>query len=83
MVNNVGNVTIGVAAEFAEFVSGLTKAQAEAEKWARNVQNTIKDAGDRVGDSLRSMAAAVGIAFSVEKLVEFGKAATDNAEKVQ
>ena len=83
MANTIGSIQIEVLANIASMVSDLGKANQESTRAAREFQQHWQSSIDTVKAKFVELGAAIGIGFSIEKAVEFGKVAVDNAEKVR
>jgi methyl-accepting chemotaxis protein len=82
VANTIGGLSIEVSADIAKLVVNLEQAQRHNTEYARRMQETMQRAADSVKDAFKDIAGALGVAFSVEKIVEFGRAAFEQAEKI-
>jgi hypothetical protein len=82
MASNLGSMVLELSANFARFESDMGKAAYIAQQNAEKMQRAVQGAVDNVSGSLMHLAGNIVAAFSVEKLVEFGKRAIDTADEV-
>jgi len=82
MANSLGQVSIDVLANIANMVSDLGRAQQENAKAARAMQKQWDDFGRGVKDTLGNIAGALGLAFSVDKFVEMGRASIELGDQL-
>lgn len=68
-----GSLVVSLALNAAEFVTGLTKSEYEAKKWARNMEKVGKEAGQLLG---------VGFAAGATALFFLTKNAIDAADRL-
>jgi hypothetical protein len=80
--STIGTLQISVLADIANMVTSLQQGQQEANKFAAGLQSTMQGAVDGVTRTFAQLAGAIGLAFSVDKVVSFGAAVADQAEKV-
>jgi hypothetical protein len=80
--STIGTLTVDVLANIASMVTSLQQGQQEANKFAAGLQSTMQGAVDGVTRTFSQLAGVIGIAFSVDKVVEFGRSIADQAEKV-
>lgn len=67
MATGLGALVVRLGLEAAEFVAGLTKSEFEAQRATRR----IKAEFDGISSSVKSLAAQLGVAFSVGAIVKF------------
>lgn len=83
MANSLGTVSIDVLANISSMVSDLGKAQAETAKATRGMQRQWQSMGEGIRESITSIGAALGVGFSVDRIVELTRASLEAAEQVE
>jgi hypothetical protein len=78
----LGSFTYDMVLNYARFEDAFTKAQRIADQHANAIKKSIEKAVDGVGDAFGDLAGKVVAAFSIEKLVEFGKQAIETADQM-
>lgn len=83
MPGAIATLSIKVLADLAELANNFEQAHQESLKFAKNVESAFASVRESITSSLANIAAAIGLAFSVEKLVEFGKSAVEQSEHIK
>jgi hypothetical protein len=78
----LGSFTYDMVLNYAKFEDAFTKAQRIADQHANAIKKSIEKAVDGAGDAFGDLAGKVVAAFSIEKLVEFGKQAIETADQM-
>jgi hypothetical protein len=81
----LGSLVIDIAAELAGFKKGLSDAEFRAEQMARNIEKSVErvsSAFESMTDRITEIGAVVGVAFSVDRVVEFTKSVIESAAHV-
>src|SRR6185369_17477066 len=81
MASNLGSMVLELSANIAKFESGMNRATYLAQQSAERMQKTMQGAIDGISNSLGNIAGSLAAAFSVDRLVEFGKHAIDAADE--
>jgi hypothetical protein len=90
----LGSLSVDLLLQTADWVSGLTKAEHQAQKSADALEAKFNKMTDSVGSSLKGMVAGLAAAFAVDRIVgfinetqkaadELGKLATKTGASVQ
>jgi predicted O-methyltransferase YrrM len=82
MAASMGQFTYEMVLQFAQFQDALNKQASAASAAATKIQSSLQSAADSITKSFQNVAAAIGIGLSIDKLVELGKAVTDQADKI-
>jgi hypothetical protein len=82
MASNLGSMVLELSANVARFQSDMGKAAYISQQAAEKMQKTMQGAIDGMSSSLKNLAGSLVAAFSVDRLVEFGKQAIDVADEV-
>lgn len=75
-------MVLELGANIAKFETGLSRAEYIAQQSADKIARSMSSATDRLASGLEGIAGKLAAAFSVEKLVEFGKRAIDTADEI-
>jgi hypothetical protein len=86
MSTTLGDMVIAVAADFAGYTKGWTDAEGTAQQRTKAIGRavaSVEDTFDSLTDKVVEIGALIGVAFSGEKIIEFGKQAIEAAGHLQ
>jgi len=83
MAQDLASLVLRLSADVAQLQNDLGKANAIAERSARAMQKSFDAVTGSIKDSVKDLAGAFAAAFTVDKLVEFGKTAIDTADQFE
>lgn len=80
---DLASLVLRLSADVASLQNDLGRANAIAERSARAMQKSFDNITGGIKDSVKDLAGAFAAAFTVDKLVEFGKTAIDTADQFE
>lgn len=82
MAGTLGSLVLKLSADVATLQGDLGKAASSSQQYADRVSKQWADTAHSIKDGFKDLAGGIVAAFSVEKLVEFGKQAIETADQM-
>lgn len=82
MANNIGGLLVTIGLNAAEFITGLTKAERQAQQWAANIRGRVEGVEDGFVKAAAKIGAAIGAGLTVNAFVGMVRGAIDAQEEL-
>lgn len=78
---DLASLVLRLSADVATLQNDLNRTNSIVARSAKQMEDVYTQAGQRIGDSLKGIAGQLAAAFTVDRLIEFGKQAIDTADQ--